>query len=91
LTRAPNPQPLLSEILKWYEALDWVAPKALDAGALECPAEVWESIRNYPDSSTMIVERSNQVFELPGRELLKLVESEMLTLFPAAYRLVLRL
>jgi len=39
----------------------------------------------------MIVERSHQVYELPGRKLLKLVESEMLTLFPAAYRLVFRI
>jgi len=69
----------------------WVAPKALDAGALECPAEVWESVRNYPNSSTMIFERSHQVYELPGRKLLKLVESEMLTLIPAAYRLVFRI
>jgi len=69
----------------------WVAPKALDAGALECPAEVWESVRNDPNSSTMIVERSHQVYELPGRKLLKLVESEMLTLIPAAYRLLFRI
>jgi len=69
----------------------WVAPKALDAGALECSAEVWESVRNYPNSSTMIVERSHQVYELPGGMLLKLVESEMLTLIPAAYRLVFRI
>jgi hypothetical protein len=69
----------------------WVAPKAFDKGALECPADVWEAFREYPDSYSMIAERSNQVFELPGRELLKLVESEMLTLFPAAFRLVFRL
>jgi hypothetical protein len=69
----------------------WVAPKALDARVLDCPAEVWESVRNDPNSSTMIVEWSHQVYELPGRELLKRVESEMLTLFPAAYRLVFRI
>ncbi|MGC8817501.1 MAG: sacsin N-terminal ATP-binding-like domain-containing protein [Candidatus Hadarchaeum sp.] len=66
----------------------WVAPKTSVTGAFECPAEVWEAIRRYPDSCSMIVERSKQVFELPGRELLKLVESGRLTLFPAAYRLV---
>jgi hypothetical protein len=68
----------------------WVAPKVLDKGALECPTDVWEAFREYPDSYSMIAEWSNQVFELPGRKLLKLVESEMLTLFPAAYRLVFR-
>ncbi|KXB97413.1 MAG: hypothetical protein AA908_07060 [Chlorobi bacterium NICIL-2] len=65
----------------------WVAID-LDKGFIECPAEVWEALRKYPDSSSMIAERSNQVFELSGQKLLDLVESRKLTLYPATYRLV---
>lgn len=65
----------------------WVATD-LDEGLIECPAGIWDAIRRYPDSSSMVAERSKKVFELSGRYLLALAESGKLRLYPAKYRLV---
>ncbi|GIV04240.1 MAG: hypothetical protein KatS3mg015_3070 [Fimbriimonadales bacterium] len=67
----------------------WVA-KDLDKGIIECPAEVWGAFTTDPEISTMIAEWSKQVFELSGRNLLDLVESGKLVLYPAIYRLVFK-
>lgn len=66
----------------------WVAPKALDTGALECPADVWEVFQAHLDTCSMIAERSKRVIKLSGQEILDLVESGKLALYPATYRLV---
>lgn len=65
----------------------WVA-KDLDKGIIECPAEVWGAFTTDPENSTMIAEHSNKVFAFSGRDLLDLVESGKLVLYPARYRLV---
>ncbi|GIV55344.1 MAG: hypothetical protein KatS3mg040_0112 [Candidatus Kapaibacterium sp.] len=65
----------------------WVAID-LDKGIIECPAEVWEALKMYPDSCSMIAEKSNSVFRFCGRDLLALAENGKLRLSPAKYRLV---
>lgn len=67
----------------------WVA-KDLDKGIIECPAEVWGAFTTDPEISTMIAEHSNKVFAFSGRDLLDLVESDKLALYPAIYRLVFK-
>jgi hypothetical protein len=67
----------------------WVA-KDLDKGIIECPAEVWGAFTTDPEISTMIAEHPNKVFAFSGRDLLDLVESDKLALYPAIYRLVFK-
>ena len=65
----------------------WMQSKSLVSG-LEIPAEVWEMIRNSPDSTSVLFESpQGEPFEMVGTTLQDLLDRDFVRLFPAKYRL----
>lgn len=66
----------------------WVSEQCLVSSGIQVSAELWELIKLYPSESGLILEgRDKQPQELLGTELIEMVASGALQLFPARYRL----
>jgi hypothetical protein len=65
----------------------WMQSQSLVSG-LDVPAEVWEMIRNAPDSTSVVFESpQGEPIELAGAALQELLDRDLVRLFPAKYRL----
>ncbi len=65
----------------------WMQSQSLVSG-LDVPAEVWEMIRNDPDSTSVLFESpQGEPIELAGAALQDLLARDLVRLFPAKYRL----
>lgn len=66
----------------------WVSPQCLARGGVEIAAELWELFRRSPAECSMIlVNGEARPRELPGPDLLQMVEDKVITLYPAKYRI----
>jgi len=66
----------------------WATAQCLARGGVEIAAELWELFRSSPDECSMIlVNGEAQVRELPGPDLLQMVEDKVIALYPAKYRI----
>lgn len=66
----------------------WVRRHCLERQPLEVPAEVWERVRDAPETMTFVLlDATGRPRSLTGAELLEALESGRLELSPASYRL----
>lgn len=66
----------------------WASPQCLARGGVEIAAELWELFRSKPGECSMILMNGEaQVRELPGPDLLQMVEDKVIALYPAKYRI----
>jgi len=66
----------------------WASQHCLAQGGVEIAAELWELFRRSPLTCSMIlVDREGRPWELPGPDLLRMVEDKVITLYPAKYRI----
>lgn len=66
----------------------WASPQCLARGGVEIAAELWELFRRSPAECSMIlVNGEARPRELPGPDLLQMVEDKVITLYPAKYRI----
>lgn len=66
----------------------WASPQCLARGGVEIAAELWELFRQSPSECSMIlVNGEARPRELPGPDLLQMVEDKVITLYPAKYRI----
>jgi len=68
----------------------WVATGLSDKSVIECPAEVFETLREHPEACSVLIEISKEIFLLSGREFIRRLDRKDIEAFPAVYRLVFR-
>lgn len=65
----------------------WDSPQRLTQG-VEVPAELWELLRGNPmECCLVLLDTDGRIRELPGPELVRMVEEKVLTLYPSKYRI----
>jgi hypothetical protein len=70
----------------------WVSPQCLATKGIEINAEIWEMIKQDPATTAMVIEdEDGQPYALSGIELIALVDNENVKVYPAKYRLRMRL
>jgi len=66
----------------------WPTEQCLSKGGVELGADLWEMLRKAPEATAIIIlGEDHRPLVLDGKEILKKVQGESLTLFPAKYRL----
>lgn len=72
------------EVLRRY----WVTEQSLANGGIEVAAALWELLKQDPARTGFVLERADDgAQEVLGTQVLKLLDKEVLAIFPAKYRL----
>lgn len=66
----------------------WSSQQCLTRGGVEIAAELWELIRSNPGECRLIlVDEADRPRELAGKDLIRMKEDKVITLYPAKYRI----
>ena len=66
----------------------WASAQSLENSGVDLPAELWEMVSRNPEAYSIVLKDvEGHPIDVRGDELVRLVNAEAITLYPATYRM----